>query len=78
MKNPKRVQQAAKRLNKEIEEIEDAIYAPGKDDPVLIAGMLERKRDDIVRSVVLQLHALFDLCSVGLNETLAYDFVSDL
>jgi hypothetical protein len=54
--NPKRVQQAIKRLNKEIEEIDAAIYAPGEDDPVLVAGMLERKRDDIVRSAVLQLH----------------------
>jgi hypothetical protein len=54
--NPKRVQQAIKRLHKEIREIEAAIYAPGEDDPVLIAGMLERQRDDIVRSAVLQLH----------------------
>jgi hypothetical protein len=54
--NPRRVQQAIKRLNKEIAEIEAAIYAPGEDDPVLVAGMLERKRDDIVRSAVLQLH----------------------
>jgi hypothetical protein len=54
--NPKRVQQAIKRLNEEIGEIEAAIYAPGEDDPVLIAGMLERQRDDIVRSAVLQLH----------------------
>jgi hypothetical protein len=32
------------------------IYAPGQEDQVLVAGMLERKRDDIVRSAVLQLH----------------------
>lgn len=54
--NPKRVQQAIRRLNKEIAEIETAIYATNDDDPVLVAGMLERRRDDIVRSSVLQLH----------------------
>jgi ABC-type uncharacterized transport system substrate-binding protein len=37
-KNPKRVQQAIKRFTKEIEEIEAAIYAPGDDDPLLVAG----------------------------------------
>lgn len=54
--NPKRVQQAVKRFKKEIREIDEALYASGDDDPVLLAGMLERKRDDIVRSAVLQLH----------------------
>jgi hypothetical protein len=55
-KNPKRVEQAIKRLNKEIDEIGAAIYASGEERPVLVAAMLERKRDDIVRSAVLQLH----------------------
>ncbi len=54
-KNPKRVEQAIKRLNKEIDEIGAAIYASGEERPVLVAAMLERKRDDIVRSAVLQL-----------------------
>jgi hypothetical protein len=74
--NPKRVQQAIKRFKKEIEEIEAAIYAPGQDDPVLAAGMLERKRDDIVRSVVLQLHtsiedlltSLILYCALGITD----------
>jgi len=74
--NPKRVAQAIKRLNKEIAEIEAAIYAPGGDDPVLIAGMLERKRDDIVLSSVLQLHtsiedlltSLILYCALGITD----------
>jgi hypothetical protein len=74
--NPKRVQQAIKRFNKEIEEIETAIYAPGQDDPMLVAGMLERKRDDIVRSTVLQLHTSIEdmltqlilYCALGITD----------
>jgi hypothetical protein len=54
--NPKRVDRAIKQLTKEIDEIEAAIYSRGEDRPVLVAGMLERKRNDIVRSAVLQLH----------------------
>lgn len=74
--NPKRVQRAIKRLNKEIAEIEDAIYSPGEDNPILMAGMLERKRDDIVRSAVLQLHtsiedlltSLILYCALGITD----------
>ncbi len=74
--NPKRVQQAIKRFKREIVEIEAAIYAPGQDDPVLVAGMLERKRDDVVRSVVLQLHtsiedlltSLILYCALGITD----------
>jgi hypothetical protein len=58
-KNPKRAEQTIRRLNKEIREIEGALYQ-SDDDPVLIAGMLERKRDDIVRSTVLQLHTAIE------------------
>ncbi len=54
--NPKRVQKAIKRLSNEIEQIDAMVYAPGQNDQVLVAGMLERKRDDMVRSAVLQLH----------------------
>jgi hypothetical protein len=74
--NPKRVQQAIKRLNREIAEIDAAMYPPDQDDPVLLAGSLEHKRDDIVRSSVLQLHtAIEDLltqlilyCALGITE----------
>jgi hypothetical protein len=52
-KNPKRVQQAVKRLSQEIAEIDAEIYPSYEDDREFI---LERKRDDIVRSTVLQLH----------------------
>lgn len=74
--NPKRVEQAIKRLNKEIDEIGAAIYAPGDNEPVLVATMLERKRDDIVRSAVLQLHtkiedlltSLMLYCALGITD----------
>jgi hypothetical protein len=75
-KNPKRVEQAIKRLNKEIDEIGAAIYASGEEKPVLVAAMLERKRDDIVRSAVLQLHtkiedlltSLMLYCALGITD----------
>jgi hypothetical protein len=54
--NPKSVEALITRLTREIAEIDAALYLPGEDDRVLLAGMLERKRDDMVRSVVLQLH----------------------
>lgn len=55
--NPKRVKAAIKRLAREIEEIDNLFYGfHENDDPVLYAGMLERKRDDVVRSLVLQMH----------------------
>jgi hypothetical protein len=74
--NPKRVQHAIKRFIKEIAEIEAEIYAPGEDDPALVASMLERKRDDIVRSAVLQLHtsiedlltSLILYCALGITD----------
>jgi hypothetical protein len=55
-KNPKRAEQAIKRLNREVAEIEAAIYLMDQREPALVATMLERKRDDIVRSAVLQVH----------------------
>jgi superfamily II helicase len=55
--NPKTVESAIKRLTREIEEIDRFFYHPSEhDDCVAHAGMLERKRDDMVRSIVLQLH----------------------
>jgi len=55
--NPKSVESAIKRLTREIEEIDKFFYRPSEnDDRVAYAGMLERKRDDMVRSTVLQIH----------------------
>jgi hypothetical protein len=54
--NPKRVERAIARLKREIEAIDSELYLRRETDPALIAGMLERKRDDIVRTAVLQLH----------------------
>ena len=54
--NPRSVETLISRLNREISEIDKAIYLSDQTDRVLMAGMLERKRDDIVRSAVLQLH----------------------
>jgi hypothetical protein len=52
---PKRIGQTIKRLNREIAEIDSASYS-GDKEPMLVAAMLERKRDDMVRSAVLQVH----------------------
>jgi hypothetical protein len=75
-KTPKRLEQAIKRLNREIDEIEAAIYAPSDKEPVRVAALLERKRDDIVRSAVLQLHtkiedlltSLMLYCALGITD----------
>ena len=53
--NPKQVEKRIGRLTREIEEIDHFFYGFHKDH-FLYMGMLEFKRDDIVRSVVLQLH----------------------
>jgi hypothetical protein len=58
--NPKRVQTSIRRFQKEISEIDEALYNSGEDDPVLLMGMLERKRDDMVRAAVLQLHTAIE------------------
>jgi hypothetical protein len=45
------------RLKREIAEIDQAFYQlDGNDDPASVAQMLERKRDDVIRGAVLQLH----------------------
>jgi hypothetical protein len=65
--NPKRVEAAIKRFTREIDEIDDLFYKVSEDDNdrVAHAGMLERKRDDIVRSAVLQMHtAIEDLLNL--------------
>ena len=59
--NPKTVEAAIKRLTHEIEEIDNFFYKGiENDDRILYAGMLERKRDDIVRSAVLQMHTAIE------------------
>jgi NTP pyrophosphatase (non-canonical NTP hydrolase) len=55
-RNPKSAETMIARLTQEIGEIDAAIYGSEERDRVLVAGMLERKRDDIVRAAVLQLH----------------------
>ena len=55
--NPERVEAAIRRLTSEIEEIDSFFYKHDeKGDRVRYVGMLERKRDDMIRSAVLQLH----------------------
>ena len=59
--NPKNVEAAIRRLTREIEEIDHLFYFVNeKDDRVLYAGMLERKRDDVARSAVLQMHTAIE------------------
>ena len=48
-----------RRLTNEISEIEETFYGLS-DDLDLRAGMLERKRDDIIRSIVLQYHTAIE------------------
>lgn len=61
MANPKRTEAIITRLTREIEEIDDFVYKTDENDPRhLYAGMLERKRDDIVRSIVLQVHTAIE------------------
>jgi hypothetical protein len=50
-----------RRLKREIQDIEHYFYYQAADeDPEQYAGMLERKRDDTVRSTVLQLHTAIE------------------
>ena len=53
--NPQNVEAAIRRLTREIEEIDSYFYMSQEaSDRHAYAGMLERKRDDMVRSAVLQ------------------------
>jgi hypothetical protein len=55
--NPKRVEARIRRLTRELDEIDDFFYSSDRNgDRMLYMSMLEYKRDDIVRSAVLQLH----------------------
>ncbi len=59
--NPKTVEAKIKRLTREIEEIDQFFYKVNEiDDRASYAGMLERKRDDMVRSTVLQIHTAIE------------------
>jgi hypothetical protein len=75
--NPKRVEAHIRRLTREFKEIDEFLYGWNKDkDRLLHMGMMERKRDDVVRSGVLQLHtAIEDLltsvilyCVLGITD----------
>lgn len=60
-KKPEAVEATIKRLTREIEQIDRFFYRGNEsDDRLLYAGMLERKRDDIVRSAVLQMHTAIE------------------
>lgn len=60
-KNPRAVETKIRRLTGEITKIDDVFYNVNETkDRVLYAGMLERKRDDMVRSAVLQMHTAIE------------------
>jgi hypothetical protein len=58
--NPRSVETKIKRLMREIGQIDEYFYQPDREDRVAYAGMLERKRDDVVRSAVLQMHTAIE------------------
>ena len=59
--NPKRVEAAIRRLTREINEIDAFLYGDYEEEERhLYVGMLERKRDDCVRSAVLQMHTAIE------------------
>ncbi len=58
--NPKRVEAAIKRLSHEIEQMDALFYPADKNKRCLHAGMLERKRDDLVRGFVIQIHTAIE------------------
>lgn len=59
-------QRVIRRLTREIEVIENYFYDVPDSDPWQVAFMLERKRDDIVRGTVLQLHTAIEQLLNGL------------
>lgn len=58
--NPKRVEAAIKRLSREIEQMDELFYPENTEERYLYAGMLERKRDDLVRGFVIQIHTAIE------------------
>ena len=48
-------------MKREIDQIDKMFYRVDEnEDRYLFAGMLERKRDDIIRSAVLQIHTAIE------------------
>jgi hypothetical protein len=61
LSNSRSVETRITRLTREIAEIDDFFYGVNKnEDRSLYAGMLERKRDDMVRCAVLQMHTAIE------------------
>ena len=61
MSNPRSLEAKITRLTREIAEIDEFFYRASENkDRDLYAGMLERKRDDMVRSAVLQMHTAIE------------------
>ena len=59
--NSKSVETKIRHLTREIRKIDEFFYGTNKDaNRALYAGMLERKRDDMARSAVLQLHTAIE------------------
>ena len=58
--NPKRVEAAIKRMSREIEQMDKLFYPENTAERYLYAGMLERKRDDLVRGFVIQIHTAIE------------------
>ena len=59
-KTPHAVENKIRRLTREIAKIDDVFYGAKLEERELYAGMLERKRDDMVRSAVLQMHTAIE------------------
>ena len=60
-KNARAVETKINRLTREIRKIDDVFYGLNKNEErELYAGMLERKRDDMIRSAVLQMHTAIE------------------
>src|ERR1700738_3888222 len=59
--SPRSIETKITRLTREIAEIDQFFYRVNEnEDRLLYAGMLERKRDDMVRSTVLQMHTAIE------------------
>lgn len=57
MRNARTIETKIRRLKREISAIDEAFYQTNEtDNRDLFLGMLERKRDDMIRAAVLQLH----------------------
>jgi hypothetical protein len=60
-RNPKSVESKIRRLTREIAAIDELFYRGNEnEDRMLFAGMFERKRDDMVRAAVLQMHTAIE------------------